>query len=137
MPELDVFKRGARVISVFGPFASRALVEMSADLACELFDGPLSGMGRTKLVEAVERDLAVLGELDPKLPESALAASALALAYEIEHPYNSATSKSMCAKQLRETLDRLRELAPDVAGKDEVDDLSKRRAERLAGRSTA
>lgn len=77
---------------------------------------------------AVKRDLAALK--DPKLAKSGLAASALALARELDSPKNSATSKSMCARALLDTLDRLRALAPAVKEKDEVDELSNRRQKR-------
>lgn len=42
------------------------------------------------------------------------------------------TAYPQCAGQLRETLDRIRELAPKGEGDDAVDDLAARRAERLA-----
>jgi hypothetical protein len=74
---------------------------------------------------AVGRDLAKLGDLR----DSALAASALSLAREMDSP-NSATSKSMCARALMETLDRLRELAPEAEERDKVDELGDRRAKR-------
>lgn len=82
---------------------------------------------------AVERDLAALALRDSALAESSLALSALCLAQEMDSD-NSATSKSMCGRELRDTLDRLRELAPEVKQKDRVDDLAKRREDR---RSTA
>lgn len=128
-----IYERGARVVSVFGPFASRALIEMPVEVAAELFDGrPLSGSGRTSVVEATERDLASLRELDEALADSAFAASALALAYEIEHPFNSATSKSMCARAHREAMTQLRELAPAEKEDDFVDEFSRRLAEKRA-----
>lgn len=54
------------------------------------------------VTRAVLRELEELGEA-----ESALGASALALARELDAK-TSATSKSMCAKELRETLAVLR-----------------------------
>lgn len=54
------------------------------------------------------------------------------MAYEIENPFNSATSKSMCAKALLETLDTLRELSPPAEEGDALDELASRRAVRLA-----
>ena len=86
------------------------------------------------VVDGVTRDLA-------KLPEdvamSGLGASALVLAREMDDD-NSATSKSMCANSLRDTLDRLRELAPPKRESDHVDDIARRRAKRLAsGKSAA
>ncbi len=80
------------------------------------------------VVEAVERDLK---KLPKELAESALGASALSLAAEMDQP-NSATSKSMCARALLETLDRLRSLAPPKREEDELDDLRTRRAKRKA-----
>lgn len=80
---------------------------------------------------AVERDLAVLAERDAELAESGLAASALALAATLDHPGNSATSKSMCAKALLDTLDRLRDLAPEKKENDGIDELRTRRSARL------
>lgn len=128
----------ARIVSVFGPFASRALVDMSVEVAQEFFETiSLAEHQPTSVIDAVERDLAAIAKRDEALAESGLAASAVAMAYEIAHPYNSATSKSMCARALVDALERLRELAPDEEQKDGVDDLSTRRAARLAGRPAA
>ena len=85
------------------------------------------------VVEAVRRDLAELALRDPRLAQSALAASALALAAQLDDPGNSATSKSMCARALAETFDRLRALAPPVVEEDGIDELAARRSGRLAG----
>src|SRR4051794_21630964 len=90
-----------------------------------------------KVVDAVQRDLAAIAKLDKDLARSGLAASALALAKELDNPENSATSKSMCARALTEQLDHLRELAPDEEKGDKLDDLSARRAARLAGSAKA
>jgi len=84
------------------------------------------------VVAAVTRDLGELRRRAPDLADSALAASALALAAEIDSQGNSATSKSMCARELRDTLDRLRDLAPKQEEKDDLDDLAARRARRIA-----
>jgi hypothetical protein len=70
------------------------------------------------------------------LATSALAASALALAAEMDNK-NSATSKSMCAKALLDTLNRLRELAPPKRAKNDLDLQRERREARLAGRGSA
>lgn len=83
---------------------------------------------RPSVVEATKRDLAELGDL----ADSALAASALALARELDDDSNSATSKSMCARALKETLDRLRELAPPKREADGVDELKAERERRRA-----
>jgi hypothetical protein len=85
------------------------------------------------VVDAVERDLVRLKRRDAALAESALAESALVLARELDSAQNSATSKSMCARALREVLDRLNELAPVEEETDSVDELEARRATRLGG----
>jgi hypothetical protein len=83
----------------------------------------------TNVTSAVEADLRDIAKREPRLARSAQAAAALALARELDDD-NSATSKSMCAKALNETMDRLRELAPPEQIKDGVDDISAQRAKR-------
>lgn len=78
--------------------------------------------------EATLRDLR---RLAPDLDESALGASALALARELDSD-SSATSKSMCAKAHLDLMNRLRELAPPEEKKGELHDIKSRRALRLA-----
>jgi hypothetical protein len=85
---------------------------------------------RRTVLASVLRDL---DELPDELANSALGASAIALAREMDKPKNSATSKSMCSKSLLDLMNRLRELAPPKEEEDGLDDLSKRRAARLAG----
>lgn len=85
---------------------------------------------RVTVVEAVERDLR---RLPTNLARSALAASALQLAREMDNRGNSATSKSMCSRSLLDTLDRLRELTPPEEEKDGLDELNARRAARVGG----
>jgi hypothetical protein len=87
------------------------------------------------VVEAVESELAELRKMSSALADGAVAASALVLAGELDKSDNSATSKSMCARALREAMDRLRELAPADEKKDDLDDLTARRNARLAGRA--
>lgn len=88
------------------------------------------------VVAGVKRDLADIARRDPALARSSLALSALALARELDAD-NSATSKSMCARALRETIDRLRELVPpDIEG-DMVDDLAGRARLKLVGGASA
>jgi hypothetical protein len=82
------------------------------------------------VVDAVQRDLERLGG---DLADSALAASALTLARELDKSGNSATSKSMCAKALMETMDRLRQLAPPKEVRDGVSDIAAARERRRAG----
>lgn len=76
------------------------------------------------VVASVKRDLAALG--DRTLERSGLAASALALARELDRRENSATSKAACARELREILGQLRELAPPAVKGDGVDELQAR-----------
>jgi hypothetical protein len=122
---------GMLLVSVYGAFSSRALVDMSVERATELFGSPLSSwLASSRVVDAVEKELETLAKRNPEIASSAVAASAVALAYEIQNPYNSATSKSMCARELRETMAKLRELAPEAEGKDDLDELSARRASR-------
>jgi len=82
---------------------------------------------------AVQRDLARIGRADGALAESALAAAALELARQMDGE-NSATSKAMCAAQLHMIMDKLRELTPKAVEPDGVDELSRRRTARRAGR---
>lgn len=82
------------------------------------------------VTEAVERDLAAMPS---GVADSGLAAVALALAAELDAPKNSATSKSMCAGQLRDALRDLRALAPPKRERDELDDLRIRHASRRSG----
>lgn len=89
---------------------------------------------RVTVEAAVEFDLK---KLPAELAGGALAASALALAREIDHAGNSATSKSMCARALTETLEKLRALAPAEKEADKLDDLARRRAFRLEGQPKA
>lgn len=125
-----------RVVSIFGPYGSRVLVEMTADQAREFFPEEAFA-GPAEVSEAVARDVAAMARRDRSIAESGHAATARALARELDHPWNSATSKSMCARALTETLDRLRELLPPEEEKDGLDDLSARRAARLGGAATA
>ena len=83
------------------------------------------------VTEAVERDLERFGALK----DGALAAAALAMARELDDVGNSATSKSMCARALRELLDRLAELAPPEREADQLDDLNEQRRKRLERQS--
>jgi hypothetical protein len=130
------FAPSARVISVFGTKRSHALILMPAEIAEEYF-GRLDECPRSEVVEAVERDLADIAARDEELARSGPAAVALRLALELDHPYNSATSKGQCAKTLNETLDRLRELAPEQEEKDGIDALNDKRGVRRKGGSAA
>jgi hypothetical protein len=91
---------------------------------------------------AVEGEVA---KLPADLRKSGLAATALVLADQLDDNHetacpecghfirgvNSATSKSMCSKELRETLAALAAAAPaKKTNRDAIDDLTKRRAKR-------
>jgi hypothetical protein len=91
-------------------------------------------LAKGPVVKAVEHDLKQFGA---DLAASGLAASALALAGEIDSPLNSATSKSMCARALLDTLERLRALAPPKKEKTKVDDLASKRARRRSASRSA
>ena len=134
---VDLHKLGARVVSVYGPFNSRVMFEMSAEAAAMLFSKDLGLSGRTNVVDALERELAELRKVSPELADSALAVATLQLAYEIEHPYNSATSKANCHARIQEAMDRLRELAPTEEKKGVLHDIKSGRTLRLAEGSAA
>ena len=131
--QIDLRALGARVVSVFGPFDSRALIELPTAAAESLFSDPLAECGRTNVADSVARDLEEIKTRMPALAESALAATALALALQLDHPYNSATSKSMCAKALMDAIGQLRELAPPPVKRDKLDELTDRRERRRSG----
>lgn len=82
---------------------------------------------------AVAKDLEAMGA---KAAESTLAATAIALAAELDGA-NSATSKSMCAKALLEVMRELRVLAPPKQEADKLDDLTARREARRSAPATA
>lgn len=86
---------------------------------------------------AVLRDLDGLAILAPELARSTLAATAVALAREIDSSRNSATSKSMCARELREAMNRLLELAPAPETNDRIDQLGAETRRKLAGGTAA
>lgn len=83
------------------------------------------------VVDAVHRELDQIAKRDPDLALSGYAATAIALARDLDDPSSSATSKSMCARSLSDALDRLRELAPAEEKEDELDKLRNSRAKRL------
>lgn len=123
--------KGATVVGVFGPFASRALVEMPVDQAEEFCGGALSSAVPLEVISGALRDVEAITRRDEKVGGSALAASAVTLAYELANPYNSATSKALCARALRETMDRLEELLPpEVKERDGIDQLAVERERR-------
>lgn len=137
-PSVDLHALGARVVSVFGPFGETVLIQMSAESAARMFpDGALGAAAPAMVLDAILRDIERIRKRDPALADSALAASAVAMAREIEHPFNSATSKSMCQARLADALRELRELAPPVESKDGLDEVAERRAKRRAGVAAA
>lgn len=114
-----------------GPFAEVAFVAMPVEQAIELLGD--AEIKSALVVEGVMRDLEGIAARDQKLAGSSYAGAAIAMALEMENPYNSATSKSMCAGKLQEAMDRLRELMPPEETRNELDDLRARRQGRLAG----
>lgn len=126
----SVRERG-RVLSVFGPFNALTLVQIPTELALDVFPDGLAVAARPDLVAAVERELAEIRERSGATSDSALAATALVMAYEIQDPYNSATSKAMCAKAMAETMRDLRAACPPSEQEDRVDEIAKRRKRRL------
>lgn len=136
-PQFDLADHGAVVLSVFGAFNSRVLIELPVKSAVLLFAEPLGANSRTKVIEALERDLANMRKLAPAVADSALAATAVALAYELEDPFNSATAKSMCAKALHAAWKELRELAPPDEENDSLDALIAGRDARLGSGQSA
>jgi hypothetical protein len=81
------------------------------------------------VVESVESFLAGLGG---QVEDDPLAAAALALAEILDDSDNSATSRSMVAKELRETLACLRALAPPKREQDTLDEIAAAREKRRA-----
>ena len=120
----------ARVVSVFRN-GLYALVEMHVDRVEEVFgDLPIADAGGTEVVDATRAELAEIRKRDPQVADSALAAAALSMAFELDHPYNSATAKSYCVKELRQTMERLSELAPlGEEGGSRLDELRRKREE--------
>lgn len=111
-----------RIISVFGPFGSQALVQMSSAQATELVGPDVADAPLAFVLEALDADLAAL---PVEIQTSARAATARAMALELSNPYNSATSKAQCAKVLDDVMERLQASVPE---EDEVDEL-----DRIAG----
>lgn len=122
-------RRSGRIVSIYGPFGTRALVEMPTDTAMQLFHGddPDLEVPRAEVVDAALRDVAAIAKRDKALGESALAAALVALAVEVVHPGNSASAKARCVAEIREALAYLRELAPPERKEDSVDELQRAR----------
>lgn len=93
---------------------------------------------KVTVVAALEAELAAMRKTSKDVADSALAASALVLARELDKPKNSATSKSLCSRALSDAMDQLRAQLPPDEERDQLDDLSARRADRrAAGRATS
>lgn len=131
------FERRGQVLDVFGAFQSRVLIEVPTELAAEIFRQGLVSAAPGNVVEAIEHDIELLREVSDEVADSAFAATAVRLAYELQNPFNSATSKSMCARSMIEALDRLRELAPLPEEADGIDELAAKRDERLLAEQAA
>ena len=84
--------------------------------------------------EATAAEIALIAKREPSLAGGPLAASALEMARGLDSGASLA-QKTLAAKELRETMDRLRELAPAEKKKDRVDELKERRTKRRAGGS--
>ena len=67
--------------------------------------------------------------------DTVLAAQALELARLLDDPENSATSKSMTNKELRETMAEIRASRPQQEVPDGVTDIGSKRSKRLAAAS--
>jgi hypothetical protein len=77
-----------------------------------------------------------LRKRDANLADSSLAASAVAMAFEIDHPFNSATSKANCQARLQEAMRELYALAPAEEKGGKLHDIRDARTARLAGGQT-
>lgn len=89
------------------------------------------------LVAATKRELAQIRKLDEELAAGALAATLLKLAERIDDDNNSLTSVASAAGEYRDVFSMLRSLVPKQVGKDSVDELTKRREQRIARGSRA
>ena len=84
------------------------------------------------VVAATEKDLAEIRKRDPDLADGALAAAALQMAAEVDSFENKGHAKSLCAKELRDTMAVIRDLAPKKARNDRVDEIKAKREKRRA-----
>jgi hypothetical protein len=121
-----------RTPAVTGPSAPPATTASSPPSTGDE-DGALVAEFHYADVGNVERAaVAELGALGVDFKTSALAAAALELARQLDHPRNSATAKSLCAGRLVEALDRLRELNPPAQEDSPLDEVRRRRDARIA-----
>jgi hypothetical protein len=84
------------------------------------------------VADATERDLALFEARKPGISESALAASARALAERIDNPRTAATAFAMIAREHRDHMEQLRAMLPPEQVKDKVSDLAAAREARRA-----
>jgi hypothetical protein len=93
----------------------------------------------TSVVAATEHEIRALAAVVPGLAVCALSAAALELARQMDADGNSATSKSMCARELRETMGLLRGMAPEEREESPLDEIRARRAAKIeaAGKPAA
>lgn len=131
MGHTGIWQQGARAVSMINK-GSRVLVEIPTELAVELFDElHLDSARRTDVIDAVVQELAAIRKEKPEVADSAIAATALRMAYELDNPYTSATAKSMCAKALHQAMDHLTEEAPPgETKKGRLDELREEREEK-------
>jgi hypothetical protein len=102
----------------------------------EAVAGYLVGLGDAGDSPEAATALALARELDDVVAEEACEECEHVQSWTTGH--NSATSKSMCARALNETMDKLRALAPAQDDQeDEVDRARRRRVERLARQSAS
>lgn len=83
--------------------------------------------------EAVESEIAIIRRADPALADSVYAASALALAQQMDADDLRPVGAATLATELRQTMNTLRELIPEGEEKDAVDELREQREKRRAG----
>lgn len=83
------------------------------------------------VVDSVRADIERLAKREPLIATYTEAATALALAAEMDKPKNSATSKSMCARALAETMKELRALVPPEEKKGALHGIKSGRSLRL------
>lgn len=99
------------------------------------------GRDLVSVVSATSAELKLFDKRKPGIAKSAVAASALMLAEQMDDPDNSATSKSMCGRELREHMKELREQLPPAKKKDALaalsDDFNSRRQAQISGEPAA
>ncbi len=95
-------------------------------------DSHFAGVVSVSVVEATERDLDAFEARLSGVKDSALAASALALAQRVDDPRTAATAFAMIAREHREHIEQLRGLLPPAEIKDKVSDLAAAREARRA-----